>query len=255
MIANATGTEKYTFTGQFIEADIGLYYFGARWYDASLGRFISEDPIKGSMLSSQSQNPYVYCMNNPLRYVDPTGMMTVEHIVVNGHDVTLIDGHPAEYWSGSGSRGESMFDRVAQEHYDRVSRGKYTSGEYYTHGDFGTDSWGVNIVYHTDNTLRDISGHNFTDLNGPYNTLLCSPFTDCSRTGCVPSALPLPTSFQRGMQKIDRFLEWSETPMGYRYTGGAIFTIGAVVVAIGFVGCGTVIGAPAAIILAKIGAD
>lgn len=44
-------------------------------YDASLGRFISEDPIKGSMLSSQSQNPYVYCMNNPLRFVDPTGMM------------------------------------------------------------------------------------------------------------------------------------------------------------------------------------
>ena len=66
--ANATGTEKYTFTGQFIEAEIGLYYFGARWYDASLGRFISEDPIKGSMLSSQSQNPYVYCMNNPLGF-------------------------------------------------------------------------------------------------------------------------------------------------------------------------------------------
>ena len=72
---SGTGTEKYTFTGQFIEAEIGLYYFGARWYDASLGRFISEDPIKGSMTSSQSQNPYVYCMNNPLRYVDPTGMM------------------------------------------------------------------------------------------------------------------------------------------------------------------------------------
>jgi len=41
---------------------------------ASLGRFISEDPLKGSMISSQSQNPYVYCVNNPLRYIDPTGM-------------------------------------------------------------------------------------------------------------------------------------------------------------------------------------
>ena len=53
--ANATGTEKYAFTGQYSEAEIGLYYFGARWYDALLGRFISEDPIKGSMISSQSQ--------------------------------------------------------------------------------------------------------------------------------------------------------------------------------------------------------
>jgi RHS repeat-associated protein len=72
--ASATGSEKYAFTGQYNEAEIGLYYFGARWYDASLGRFISEDPLKGSMISPQSQNPYVYCMNNPLRYIDPSGM-------------------------------------------------------------------------------------------------------------------------------------------------------------------------------------
>jgi len=88
--ANATGTEKYAFTGQYNEADIGLYYFGARWYDASLGRFISEDPIKGSMLSSQSQNPYVYCMNNPLRFVDPTGM-ACQHEFRDGGWVDLYE--------------------------------------------------------------------------------------------------------------------------------------------------------------------
>ncbi len=76
--ASATGSEKYVFTGQYNEADIGLYYFGARWYDTSLGRFISEDPIKESMISPQSQNPYVYCMNNPLRYIDPSGMLMTE---------------------------------------------------------------------------------------------------------------------------------------------------------------------------------
>ena len=91
--ANATGTEKYAFTGQYSEADIGLYYFGARWYDASLGRFISEDPLKGSMISSQSQNPYVYCMNNPLRYVDPTGMLLTDD---PGH----VDGYLQTYYGG-----------------------------------------------------------------------------------------------------------------------------------------------------------
>ncbi|NMC59014.1 MAG: hypothetical protein GYA51_06485 [Candidatus Methanofastidiosa archaeon] len=42
--ASATGSEKYAFTCQYNEAEIGLYYFSARWYDASLGRFISEGP-------------------------------------------------------------------------------------------------------------------------------------------------------------------------------------------------------------------
>ena len=104
--ANATGTEKYAFTGQYSEADIGLYYFGARWYDASLGRFISEDPIKGSMISSQSQNPYVYCMNNPLRYVDPTGM-ACQHEFRDGHWVDL-------YENGTVSSDDLSWDEEGQ---------------------------------------------------------------------------------------------------------------------------------------------
>ena len=50
----------------------GLYYFNARWYDASLGRFITEDPIKDGI------NFYAYAYNNPLRYTDPTGLMGVD---------------------------------------------------------------------------------------------------------------------------------------------------------------------------------
>ena len=46
----------------------GLYYFNARYYDPTLGRFISEDPAK------DGPNWYIYCNNNPLKYVDPTGL-------------------------------------------------------------------------------------------------------------------------------------------------------------------------------------
>ena len=44
-----------------------MYYFGGRYYDSEVGRFISEDPGK------QGVNWYSYCDNNPLRYVDPDG--------------------------------------------------------------------------------------------------------------------------------------------------------------------------------------
>ncbi len=45
-----------------------LYYFNARWYDPNTGRFTTEDPIRDGI------NWFVYASNNPLRFVDPTGL-------------------------------------------------------------------------------------------------------------------------------------------------------------------------------------
>jgi RHS repeat-associated protein len=47
-----------------------LSYFGARYYDASLGRFISRDPL-GFV---DGPNEYIYCANNPIGCVDPYGL-------------------------------------------------------------------------------------------------------------------------------------------------------------------------------------
>ena len=66
--------EGYKYTGQREEAVIGLYYYGARFYDPELGRFITEDTYIGVLTDPQSQNLYIYVMNNPMKYVDPTGM-------------------------------------------------------------------------------------------------------------------------------------------------------------------------------------
>jgi RHS repeat-associated protein len=56
------------FTGKDMDFDTGLYYYNARWYDPGLGRFITEDPIR------DGSNWYVYVNNNPLRFVDPSGL-------------------------------------------------------------------------------------------------------------------------------------------------------------------------------------
>ncbi len=56
------------YTGKDYDAEAGLYYFNARWYDAELGRFTTEDPIK------DGTNWYAYVNNGPLNATDPTGM-------------------------------------------------------------------------------------------------------------------------------------------------------------------------------------
>ena len=58
---------KYSFaTGKELDPS-DLYYFGARYYDPDLGRFTSVDPIGDN-------HAYAYVNNNPMNYVDPTGM-------------------------------------------------------------------------------------------------------------------------------------------------------------------------------------
>ena len=63
---------SYGFTGKDLDST-GLYYFAARYYDASVGRFISEDSYAGDLLVPLSQNRYIYVGNNPLVLVDPSG--------------------------------------------------------------------------------------------------------------------------------------------------------------------------------------
>ncbi|MCL5264640.1 MAG: hypothetical protein M1343_05525 [Chloroflexi bacterium] len=61
------------YTGQTLDNSTGLYFYGARYYDASLGRFVSPDTIVPDPKNPQSLNRYSYGYNNPLVYVDPTG--------------------------------------------------------------------------------------------------------------------------------------------------------------------------------------
>ncbi|RPI74910.1 MAG: RHS repeat-associated core domain-containing protein [Desulfobacteraceae bacterium] len=51
---------------------VDLFYYGARYYDPALGRFITPDSVMTG-LDSQALNPYSYCENNPATLVDPSG--------------------------------------------------------------------------------------------------------------------------------------------------------------------------------------
>ena len=68
----------FVFTGEQRDGESDLYYLRARYYDPSIGRFLTQDPFGGWAAMPQSQNPYAYVMNNPAFYVDPLGLCSAE---------------------------------------------------------------------------------------------------------------------------------------------------------------------------------
>ncbi|MEO1227147.1 MAG: RHS repeat-associated core domain-containing protein, partial [Pseudomonadota bacterium] len=68
--ASATGV-AFRFTGHRYDPETGLYYMRARYYSASLGRFLSPDPIG----YGDGPNLYRYVGNSPVSFVDPTGLL------------------------------------------------------------------------------------------------------------------------------------------------------------------------------------
>jgi RHS repeat-associated protein len=65
------------FTGKELDSSTGLYDYGARHYDSTIQRFITPDPIDPDLNDPQSLNRYSYTLNNPLKYIDPSGHQSV----------------------------------------------------------------------------------------------------------------------------------------------------------------------------------
>lgn len=74
-------TNPYMFTGRRFDLETGLYYYRARYYNPHIGRFMQTDPVG----YSAGINLYLYCSNNPLVFVDPSGFSQI----VTGRYVTM----------------------------------------------------------------------------------------------------------------------------------------------------------------------
>ncbi len=63
-----------SFVGKIYDEEIGLSYFGGRWYDPATGRFTGIDPMPVNPEDWGTFNRYSYGKNNPYKYNDPDGL-------------------------------------------------------------------------------------------------------------------------------------------------------------------------------------
>lgn len=68
-LSGGTVENPFGYRGEYADAESGLIYLRARMYDPVTGRFLTEDP------AHDGDNWYVYCSNNPIVFVDPSGMI------------------------------------------------------------------------------------------------------------------------------------------------------------------------------------
>ena len=77
-------TNPFRYCAEYYDTETGYIYLRARYYDVKDGRFISEDPAKDGL------NWYVYCGNNPVNFVDPSGNDAI--IITNENSVDYLGG-------------------------------------------------------------------------------------------------------------------------------------------------------------------
>jgi RHS repeat-associated protein len=81
---------NYMYRGEQYDADLGLYYLRARYYNSLTGRFLSRDPESGKPRDPKTLHKYLYAGGDPVNAVDPTGRDLVEEGTVLSEDIQVI---------------------------------------------------------------------------------------------------------------------------------------------------------------------
>ena len=113
---NAIGLTR-GYTGHEHWNQFGLIDMNGRFYDPLLGRFLSPDPYVQAPENPQNYNRYSYCLNNPLKYTDPSGESAILIAAIIGSAIgTYVGGaiannnyNPIKWDYGSGSTWGYMF--------------------------------------------------------------------------------------------------------------------------------------------------
>jgi RHS repeat-associated protein len=110
--------QRYLYNGKELVEGIGLYDYGARWYDPVVGRWTSVDPLAGKM---PGWSPYNYVLGNPILNTDPDGMQVESPIFDHDGNFLGVDSEGykgdvvvmrAETYNAATDNGKQVLDHT-----------------------------------------------------------------------------------------------------------------------------------------------
>ena len=90
LFSSDESVQPFKYNGKELDVKKGLnwYDYGARQYDATLGRWFVVDPL---VEEYYNWSPFVYCFNNPIKYIDPSGCAASTHTDYLGNVIAVYD--------------------------------------------------------------------------------------------------------------------------------------------------------------------
>ena len=120
-------TMPYLFNGKELDTETGLYYYGARYYDAKTSIFLNVDPLAEKYPHT---SPYTYVNNNPIMLVDPDGRAPMDDITVNkyGKIIKIVRNDSSNRFFNE--KGKQLFFNDS-ENVDKINlkSGVYNKGD------------------------------------------------------------------------------------------------------------------------------
>ena len=176
---NQSDSNPFRYCGEYFDPETNNVYLRNRYYSPGNGRFLTEDPAKDGL------NWYVYCANNPIMLIDPSGLFTEDSVLSydpshKNNDVIALQNELAYLGYLSASDIDGYFGQTTLNAVNRykTDNGLWNDGQY--EGKVGITTWqSLGLLYLTRNEVKqgftiftEATGRQLIDVTTPFNNLL-----------------------------------------------------------------------------------